>query len=218
MTKTQAASAASAPRTVHLAVFDSLADWEIGHLMARIASPRWQRAPGQFETRTVAETRAPVRTMGGLTVVPDLTFDQLDPSASAMLILPGGDVWDADPTANGAAIECARRFLHTGVPVAAICGATAGLARAGLLDERDHTSSAPEYLQYTGGAYAGSARYRLEPVVDDRGLITAGPTHPVEFARAALARLDVFTPEVLDAWYRLFGQDDPSAYGVLAQA
>jgi putative intracellular protease/amidase len=32
-----------------------------------------------------------------------------------------------------------------GVPVAAICGATARPARAGRLDDREHTSSAAEY-------------------------------------------------------------------------
>jgi putative intracellular protease/amidase len=30
--------------------------------------------------------------------------------------------------------------------VAAICGATAGVARGGLLDERTHTSASAEYL------------------------------------------------------------------------
>ena len=44
-----------------------------------------------------------------------------------------------------------------GVPVAAICGATAGLARAGLLDQRNHTSDAAGYLAATG--YAGGAHY-----------------------------------------------------------
>lgn len=52
----------------------------------------------------------------------------------------------------------------------------------------------------------------------DRGLITAGPTHPVEFARAALDLLGVFPPQVLDAWYRLFGQHDPTAFAALAAA
>ncbi len=156
--------------------------------------------------------------MGGLHLLPDLTFADLSPADSAMLVLPGGDVWDVDPTANAAAIAAAGRFLEAGVPVAAICGATAGLARAGLLDDRDHTSSAPEYLQFTGGPYAGGERFRWDPAVDDGGLITAGPTHPVEFARAVFERLEVFSPEILDAWYKLFGQDDPSAYGVLASA
>jgi putative intracellular protease/amidase len=206
------------PKTVHVAIHPSWADWETGHLTSRVNSPAWQREPGSFQVRTVADSPAPVTSMGGLRVVPDLTFADLSPRDSAMLVLPGGDVWDADPPATEAAVGAARAFLTAGVPVAAICGATAGLARAGLLDDRDHTSSAPEYLAYMGGDYAGAARYRHEPVVSDRGLITAGPTRPVEFARAVFEQLGVFTAEVLDAWYRLFGLQDPSAFAVLARA
>jgi putative intracellular protease/amidase len=51
-----------------------------------------------------------------------------------MLILPGGTAWDEGKNGEG-------------VPVAAICGATAGLARAGVLDTRRHTSNALEYLR-----------------------------------------------------------------------
>ena len=47
--------------------------------------------------------------------------------AVAGLILPGGDTWDEG--GNTDAVEKAREFLAGGVPVAAICGATAGLAR-----------------------------------------------------------------------------------------
>ena len=87
------------------------------------------------------------------------------------------------------------------MPVAAICGATFGLARAGLLDERRHTSNAREYLAPSG--YRGAALYRDEPAVTDRDLITASGVMPVDFARAIFARLEVFPPKVLDAWYGL---------------
>jgi hypothetical protein len=93
-----------------------------------------------------------------------------------------------------------------------------GLARAGLLDARAHTSAAPEYLAYAGGAYAGHAHYRHEPAVTDHGVITAGPTRPVEFAHAALALLDVYPPDVLDGWYRAFAAQDTSGLAALASA
>lgn len=202
--------------TVHLAIYPTWADWEPGYLVSRVNNPVWQRDPGAWQVRTVADSLAPVTSMGGVRAVPDLTFADLAPADSAMLVLPGGDVWDTGSSATDGALAAARAFLAAGVPVAAICGATAGLARAGLLDDRAHTSSAPEYLQLAGDAYQGAAHYRAEPAVTDRGLITAGPTHPVEFARAALDQLDIFPPEVLDGWYRLFGQQDPSGFAALA--
>jgi putative intracellular protease/amidase len=187
-------------QTVHLFVFDGLSDWEPGFAVAGLNQPP---APGdapRFRVATVGPTDAPVRTMGGLRVVPDGTLAQLDPRRSAMLILPGGTAWEAG--GSDAAVAAARAFLDAGVPVAAICGATFGLARAGLLDDRRHTSNAREYLAQSG--YRGGALYQDEPAVTDRDLITASGVMPVDFARAIFARLELFPPRVLTAWYGLY--------------
>src|SRR5262245_34830944 len=134
-------------RHVHLFVFDSVSDWEYGYAVAGINNPQFQQHPGRYRVRTVALRQALVTTIGGLRIQPDLSLDQLTPAASDMLIIPGGTAWDEGR--NGDAVEAARAFLTSGVPVAAICGATAGLARGGLLDDRRHTSNAPVYLAGT---------------------------------------------------------------------
>ncbi len=69
--------------------------------------------------------------MGGLRIMPDIALDELRPEDSAMLILAGGDLWAEESMAGFRA--AARRFLAAGVPVAAICGATFGLALEGCL-------------------------------------------------------------------------------------
>ncbi|GGQ61159.1 DJ-1/PfpI family protein [Streptomyces flaveolus] len=195
-------------KPVHLAVYDTLADWETGHTTAYLAR-------GGYEVRTVGPTTSPVTSIGGLRVQPDLALAGLRPEDSSLLILPGADLWDtADDLAPFA--RAARAFLDAGVPVAAICGATAGLAREGLLDDRAHTSAVSFYLAATG--YAGGARYVEADAVTDGGLITAGPTEPVAFAREVLGLLGVYEGEVLDAWYRLFHDSDPTAYAVLEKA
>ncbi|GAB2583353.1 type 1 glutamine amidotransferase family protein [Streptomyces capparidis] len=204
-----------AVRTVHLAVYDTLADWETGYAVAGVNHPEGQREPGRHRVVTVGAGPGPVTTMGGVRVLPDITLAELRPRDSVMLILPGAESWDTGD-ANAPFARKAREFLDAGVPVAAICGATAGLAREGLLDGRAHTSSAPEYLAATG--YAGAGHYRDEPAVTDGDLITAGPTAPVAFAREVLARLDLYEPELLDAWYRLFAHSDPGGYQALAAA
>ncbi|MFB8245371.1 DJ-1/PfpI family protein [Streptomyces sp. NPDC055952] len=195
-------------KPVHLAVYDTLADWETGHATAQLAR-------AGREIRTVGPATAPVRSTGGLRIQPDLALPDLRPEDSALLILPGADLWDTgDDLAPFA--RTARAFLDAGVPVAAICGATAGLARAGLLDDRAHTSAVSFYLAATG--YAGAGRYVEADAVTDRGLVTAGPTEPVAFAREILGLLGVYEGEVLDAWYRLFHDSDTAAYGVLEKA
>ena len=199
-------------RTAHVALYDDLADWEVGHLLAELHTGRFTRE--RFNVVTVGESLEPITTMGGVRMVPDALLADLDPVDSDLLVLPGGDMWDAGGGDAFAAV--ARRFLAAGVPVAAICGATAGLARAGLLDERDHTSAAAEYLAATG--YAGGDRYVDQRAVVDGELITAGPQSPVQFARATLGRLGLASDDTLDAYERLFDRGDASAFPVLVQA
>jgi putative intracellular protease/amidase len=194
--------------TVHVAAYDTFVDWEIGYAIAHINKPLWHRQPGRFAVTTVGATRDPITTMGGMQVVPDTTLDDIGPQDSAMLILAGSDIWATDQFTPFA--DKARGFLDAGVPVAAICGATGGLALAGLLDDREHTSNAAEFLQGVG--YAGGHLYRDEPAVTDRDLITASATAPVEFARAILERLEVFDPNVLASWFKLYGQRDPAGF------
>ncbi|MGW0802252.1 DJ-1/PfpI family protein [Nonomuraea sp. NPDC002799] len=201
---------------VHHAVYDTLADWETGHLTAHLRSGRYHREPGGYEIVTVGLTTDPVVTMGGLRITPDRTLDRLSPADSALLILPGADLWDMGEELAPFARK-AREFLDAGVPVAAICGATAGLAREGLLDDRDHTSAVARYLAAQAG-YAGAGRYLDEDAVLGGDLITAGPTEQVAFAREVFRRLGVYRPEVLDAWFRLFAESDASAFEVLMAA
>lgn len=198
--------------TVHMAVYDTLADWEVGLATAHIANGRWQRRPGAARVLTVGATRAPITTMGRLTITPDLALDELDPAASAMLVLPGADLW-LDGEALAPFVDRARAFLDAGVPVAAICGATWGLAVGGLLDGRRHTSNAPEFLAASG--YAGAAGYVDEPAVIDGDLVTGSGVAPAEFARAVLERLDLYDPAVLASWYKLYGRRDPAGFAEL---
>jgi putative intracellular protease/amidase len=192
---------------VHLFVLDTMADWEPAFAIAAINRP-WPGVSSGYRVRTVGQDRTPVRSMGGLTIVPDLSLSEVSPSDSAMLILPGADLWgdaSTDPV-----LAAAKEFVAAGVPVAAICGATFGLARAGLLDDRLHTSNDPGWLASSG--YGGAAHFVQEPAVDDRGVITASMTASLEFARLILARLGIFSPSALEAWYGLYKTGNPACF------
>ena len=197
--------------TVHCYVFDTLADWEHGFAVAGIHNTQFHRVPDRWRVRTVAPRRDAIVTSGGVRIAPDMTLDDLSPSDSRMLILPGGDTWDEG--GNTEAVEKAREFLDSGVPVAAICGATAGLARGGLLDALRHTSNAREYIAATG--YQGSGLYQDEPAVTNGDLITAASMAPLEFAYHIYKRLDLYHPDVLEAWYGLFSTRKPEYFAEL---
>ena len=196
----------------HVALYDTLADWEIGYLLVELRTGRFTGQP--FEIVTVGASTEPITTMGGLRIQPDRTLADLDPTSSSLLILAGADIWD---DGRGQPFtDAARRFLDAETPVAAICGATAGLARAGLLDDRDHTSAAAEYLAATG--YAGAGHYREERAVIGGDLITAGPQSPVQFACATLRRLGLATDETLAAYEAVMHRGDQGAFPTLMAA
>jgi putative intracellular protease/amidase len=182
---------------VHLLVFDGFADWEPAFALAEL------RRSGGLEVVTLGFTAAPVRSMGGLRIVPDRSLAGLDPAAVRLFLLPGGDLWEGEyPRAE---LEAALGRLHeAGVPIAAICGATLALARAGWLDTRAHTSNELAYLQRMVPSYAGAARYVDALAVRDGGFITASGVGPTEFAREIFEELDVLSAADRPVWYHLF--------------
>ncbi|HVT96241.1 MAG TPA: type 1 glutamine amidotransferase family protein [Acidobacteriaceae bacterium] len=201
-------------QTVYLYVFDGMADWEPAFAIAGINNPRFQRQPGRFCVATVASSRETITTMGGIHIEPDLALDDLFPTSSALLILPGGDAWERG--GNRDAVEKVAEFLAVGVPVAAICAATLALARAGFLDNRLHTSNSPEYLKAT--RYRGHSLYRNIPAIADGNLITASGAAPIDFAYQIFGMLEVYSEEALNAWYALFRYGDASKFEALADA
>jgi len=196
---------------VHLFVFNTLSDWEPVYAIAGINNPAFQVRPGRYSVKTAGLSTEPVTTIGGITILPDTTFDELEPAQSAMLILSGGAGWEEGKYPN--VIEKAKLFLAEGVPVAAICGATAGLARAGILDDKQHTSNAPDYLKAMN--YRGEVFYQNQPAVTDGNVITAGATAPIDFAYHIFKKLDLYNAQTLEAWYGLYKTGDPSYFFTL---
>ncbi len=199
---------------IHFFVFDGLSDWEAAYAIAGINNPQYQSQPNRFRVRTVASAMGSVATAGGLRIQPDLMLDSLSETECTMLILPGGSLWDEGK--NAEAVDAAKAVLAAGGAVAAICGATAGLARGGLLDDKKHTSNAREYLEAT--QYKGGALYQDEPAVADGALITASAMAPVDFAYQIFRYLHLYSPEVLSAWHGLFKTGEAQYFAKLMQA
>jgi putative intracellular protease/amidase len=183
--------------TVHLLVFDGFADWEPAFAMAEL------RRSGGWEVVTLGFRQAPVRSMGGLPVMPDRSLEGLDPATVRLLILPGGDIWEGSHprTEIGPTLTTLR---SAGVPIAAICGATLAVAQVGLLDDHAHTSNDLAYLERMVPEYRGAPRYVDALAVRDRGLITASGLGPVEFAREIFEELEVFSATDRPVWFHLF--------------
>lgn len=195
---------------VHLFVLDTLSDWEPVFAISMINKETYQAFqahPGRYRVKTVGESKEPITTAAGLTILPDMTVDELEPAQSAMLILPGADTWQEE--SRTPVLEKAKAYLAAEVPVAAICGATLGLARVGVLNKKKHTGNSLEELQHASN-YRGEALYQNQPAFTDGNLITASAIAPLEFAYQIFKKLEVFRPRTLDAWYKVYKTSDAS--------
>ncbi len=185
-------------RAVHVLVFDGLADWEPGLALAEV------RRSGGYRVVSVGFGAGPATSMGGLRVLPEIGIEEVRPEAVRLFLMPGGECWEKGDYPVAALERKLRELVAARVPIAAICGATVALARAGLLDDRAHTSNDRGWLAKAAPSYVGSALYRDELAVRDRGVITAPGTGNVELAREILAELEIMTPRHRDVWFHLF--------------
>lgn len=160
--------------TITVVMIDGVADWEIGVVLP--AAREWFGD----DVRIASIDGAPLTSIGGLPIQPQAALADLDPLADGLWLLPGSDRWrDGEIPALSRAL---RSRADTGLPLAAICGATVALGHAGLLDARPHTSNSLDFLRKNVPGYASSDHYRDAKVVADNGLVTAPGTSPVGFA------------------------------------
>lgn len=202
--------------TIYVYVLDTLADWELGYITSELHSGRFFRKDAErVSLQTVSDSKEPIRTMGGLTVVPDCLVADIAVKETSVLLLPGADTWS--DLKHGAIIQKARELLAVGATVGAICGATVALADFGLLDHRRHTSNGRGFLERFSSAYKGQAFYVDEPSVADQNLITANPTGALLWAKQIIARLGVFQADTLKLWYEYFRTGNAETFYALMQ-
>lgn len=182
--------------TVYVLVFDGFADWQAALALCEV------RRPGEWQVCTLGFSRAPVVSMGGLTVQPDGTLAELAMDRAVMLVVPGGHLWLRGEGA--AAVERLREAHAAGATLAGIDSGVVPLARAGLLDGVRHTGNWAGQLSAVPH-YAGEDQYDAEVLAaNDGGVITASHLGSVEFAREVIRTLDLYSPTDREDWFRLF--------------
>ena len=177
-------------------VFDGLADWELAHALCEI------NKSGKFEVVSVGLSCEPVKTMGGVKLIPDITLDAATPAGACIFMLPGGDMWERESHEN---LKTFLRRLHAErVPIGAICGATLEIARAGLTKNIRHTSNSKDYLKAMAPDYSDENFYVNELAVTDRNIITASGLGCVEFAREVIKQLNLYNEADTRTWFEMF--------------
>jgi putative intracellular protease/amidase len=204
-------------KRVYVYVQDTWSDWEAGYVTAELNSGRFFKNKSErLLVKTVGLTKDPITTMGGMSIIPDLTLRAVTVESSTMLILVGGDTWQ--DSKHQPVVAKVKELLDANANVAAICGSTSALAEAGLFDHRPHTSNSIEYLKMVAPHYKGHEYYKDDRAVSDGNLITASSAGPLEFARYILQRLEVFSDDALEAWYNYFNTGEARYFFALMSA
>lgn len=202
--------------TVYVYILDTMADWEIGYVTAELNSGRFfKKDAPDVSVKTVGISKEPVKTMGGLSIIPDCVIEDIAVNDKSVLLLPGGNTWE-EPK-HGIVIKKAIELLSTGATVCAICGATVALAHAGLLDQHPHTSNGEGFLEMFCPSYKGSSYYVDKPSVVGDNLITASASGALLWAKQIIEHLGVFRPDTLEEWYAYFNTGEAQHFFALMQ-
>lgn len=189
-------------KKVYLYVFNTMSDWEYGYLIAELNSGRYfKKDLAPLKVITVGANKEIITTMGGLSIKPDIFIDECTLDSKDLVVLPGGSSWGE--AIHQPILKKIGEALKLGTIVAAICGATEGLANMGYLDSRKHTSNSLDYIKMVCSNYKGENFHEMESVVASENLVTASGVAPLEFAMEVLKKLDVFAPDTLHSWYNL---------------
>ncbi len=169
-------------KTIGFVFIDKFADWEFGLLSG--AATDW------FAARAVAlsPVTGPVRSIGGLRLVPDRGIGVAENSDLDAIAVIGSDTWPDEDAPDIAPLLNAT--LVRGGIVGGICGGTLALARAGIFEGRKHTSNGAGWIESKLGDYAGSSLYQDVPyAVRDAHIISAPGSAPGTFTTNFLEAL-----------------------------
>jgi putative intracellular protease/amidase len=177
-------------------VFDGLVDLETPYALCAITKSQ------KLKVVTVGFTQQPITTLGGLKLVPDIQLNDMNSTEIGIFLLPGGERWERQPDEN---FQRLLVRLHTeNIPIAAICGATLALARAGLTHKLRHTSNSKQYLKALVTDYKDEAFYLDELAVTDRNIITASGLGGIEFGREVIKLLKLFSAAETAEWFAMY--------------
>lgn len=112
-------------------VLDFCGPFEVFSMASKPDMPSTYPEPALFRPRTIAETKAPIRTVGGLEIIPSCTID--DHPLFEILVIPGGFGTRAVYTNKPRVIEWIARQYEQVSALTSVCTGAFLLAKAGLL-------------------------------------------------------------------------------------
>ena len=170
---------------------DEYADWEFAPIAA-IAKEFYG-----YDTQIVSLQAKPVSSIAGLLAIPQHKLENLEAAEFDALVIIGGKIWEGDDYPDMTPLI--EEFLAKGKIIAGICGATLALARAGLLNNRNHTSNETGYIDGHVKSYTGQKLYvKTNKAVIDNKVISASGFSPHHFAAGVFRAVGMAEDQVTD--------------------
>ena len=183
-------------KKVFIFLFDGFADWEIAYSIPEINKNE------AFELVYFSKDGAPISSMGGLQILPNISLNDVAVEEIDMLILPGGVAWEKGENKELEKLTVAA--FESKKTIAAICAATTYLGQLGLLNGLKHTSNDLNYLKEIAPEYRGEESYQHLLAVTDKNIITANGIAPIEFTKEIFSKLKLYSSDDLEKWFQLF--------------
>jgi putative intracellular protease/amidase len=181
---------------VYIFLFNGYSDWEISYLTPELFKDK------KTSLKTFTLNGAPIISMGGLKITPDLSLAQIKSDEALMLILPGGTAWEQNEIQG--LDQLTAQLNAAGKTIAAICAATTYLGEKGYLDNIKHTSNDLNYLKTVAPHYKGEENYQSTLAVSDQNIITANGIAPIEFAAEIFRKTRLYSDADIEKWFQLF--------------
>ncbi len=194
-------------KEILLVLTPDFADWEAAFTAAALNAPVMD-IPPSYLVKTVGLTGEPVRSIGGLTVLPDYSLATAPEDCAALLLIGGMSWCTPDRRRTGIVaplIPVTQRAVEREILVGGICDASTFLGAGGWLNAVKHTSNTLADLKHVAGdKYTNAANYLEEQAVRDGNIVTANGTAYLEFTREVLMALDAYPAEALEAFYDFY--------------
>lgn len=142
-----------------------------------------------MDIETVAMTKDPVKSAEGLTVIPDLVVGDVKLKEEDVFLIPGGNPEVLDGQEDF--YNLIRQGNEASTLLAAICAGPVHLAKAGVLKDREYTTSMPHGLD----SDFNPDLYVHQNVVVDEHIVTAQPTGYAEFGVVLGQLMDIYKDE-----------------------
>nr|WP_219825430.1 helix-turn-helix domain-containing protein [Nonomuraea typhae] len=155
------------PHTISVLAFDGMAPFELGCVVEIFGLPRPELEIPWYDLKVCAESRGPLRVVGGFTMQAEHGLDVLKNADT--VIIPGANVHHPTSPALITALQEAHR---AGARIVSICSGAFTLAAAGLLDGR----AAATHWKYADLLRTRHPKVHVNPevlYVDDGDVLTS---------------------------------------------